>query len=161
MSRLNLTFRSAIMIASLAVFSAQIAGAQGKGKGKEKQEKREDKREDKRDDQKVKRVVVTSPGEVVVVPAKKIPPGQLKKHVTTSDALVVTRDVLVTNGFQVVRVAPQGTARIVYFRRGNNGNGRGLGPVQQLVIVPAGDVVRFRSVPDALLSTILTRLGLY
>src|ERR1044071_6505330 len=64
MSRLNLTFRSAIMIASLAVFSGQIAGAQGKGKGREKQEKREDKREDKRDDQKVKRVVVTSPGEV-------------------------------------------------------------------------------------------------
>lgn len=157
MSQMNQMVRCAILLACLAAPATQLA-AQGKGKGKEK---REEKRADKGDDKKTDRVVTTSTGDVVVVPAKKIPPGQLKKHVTTTQAIGVTREVLVSNGFQVVRVVPNGASRVVYYRRGNNGNGVGLGPVQRLVIIPSGDVVQFQSVPNALLSTILARLGLY
>jgi hypothetical protein len=40
------------------------------------------------------------------------------------------------------------------------GKGRGLGPVQKIYVVPSGDVVRFTSVPDPLLTTILRRLGM-
>jgi hypothetical protein len=72
----------------------------------------------------------------------------------------VTRDVLLANGYQVVNVVPNGTSQFIYYRRGNMGQGRGLGPVQRIVVVPAGQVVQFQSVPQSLLSTILSRLGM-
>jgi hypothetical protein len=80
--------------------------------------------------------------------------------VTTSQAIVVTRDVLVANGYRVINVAPSGTTQVIYYRRGNMGNGRGLGPIQKIYVVPNGEIVTFRSVPDPLLSTILRRLGI-
>jgi hypothetical protein len=126
--------RIAIAVALIAV--ALPAQGQGKGKGKGAEKKAG------------KTVVVTSKGEVA------------RKHVSTSRAVIVTRDVLVTNGYQIVNVAPSGTTQVIYYRRGNMGKGRGLGPVQKIYVVPSGDVVRFTSVPDPLLATILRRLGM-
>ena len=139
-----------IAFAALLVAAATPAQAQGKSKGKGAEKKGE------------KTVVVTSRGEVVAVDkktAKAIDKAE-RKRVTTSQAVIVTRDVLVTNGYQVVNVVPSGATRVIYFRRGNMGKGRGLGPVQKIYVVPAGDVVRFTSVPDPLLTTILRRLGM-
>ena len=130
-----------IAIASLLVAAAVPAQAQGKSKAKA--EKKPD-----------KPVVVTSKGEVVT--NKKA----VHKRVTTREAVFVTRDVLVANGYRIVNVAPSGTTQVIYFRRGNMGNGRGLGPVQKLYVIPNGEIVTFRSVPDPLLSAILRRLGL-
>lgn len=136
-------------IASMMIGVALPAHAQGKSKGKGAEKKNE------------KTVVVTSKGEVVS--DKKIDKAidkAARKRVTTSQAVIVTRDVLVTNGYRVVNVVPTGTTQVIYYRRGNMGNGRGLGPVQKIYVVPNGEIVAFRSVPDPLLTTILRRLGM-
>jgi hypothetical protein len=109
--------------------------------------------------------VVTSKGEVIAdkktdKKTDKAIEKVARKRVTTSQAVIVTRDVLVANGYQVVNVVPTGATQVIYYRRGNRGNGRGLGPVERIVVLPAGDVVRFRSLPEPLLGTILRRLGL-
>src|ERR1051325_939359 len=101
-----------IALGAMLVAAAIPAHAQGKSKGK--------------GEKKEKTVVVTSKGEVA------------RKHVTTSQAVVVTRDVLVTNGYQIVNVVPSGVTQVIYYRRGNMGNGRGLGPVQKIYVVPSG-----------------------
>lgn len=139
-----------IAIASMIVAAALPAHAQGKSKSKGAEKKNE------------KTVVVTSKGEVVAADKKtaKAIEKSARKRVSTSQAVVVTRDVLVTNGYQVLNVVPSGTTQVIYFRRGNMGKGRGLGPVQKLYVVPSGEIVTFRSVPDPLLTTILRRLGL-
>ena len=134
-----------IAIASMFVGAAMPAQAQGKSKAKGADKKNE------------KTVVVTSKGEVVS--DKKLDKAA-RKRVTTSQAVIVTRDVLVANGYRIVNVVPSGTTQVIYYRRGNMGNGRGLGPVQRLYIVPNAEIVTFRSVPDPLLTTILRRLGL-
>ena len=148
----------AMMVAGLAI----PASGQGKSKGPEKAKTKGT-------------VVVTSNGEVVsgrkadkaVKKAVKADEKRdkayekaMRKRVSTADAVIVTRDVLIANGYQVVNVVPSGVTRVIYFRRGNRGNGRGLGPVERIVVVPAGDVVRFTSGPQPLLVTILRRLGL-
>ena len=136
--------------AALIVCIALPAHAQGKS-GEKKAEKTKS----------GKVTVVTSKGEVVSdKKTNKAIEKAARKRVTTSQAVLVTRDVLVANGYQVVNVVPTGTTQVIYYRRGNRGNGRGLGPVERIVVVPAGEVVQFRSVPEPLLGTILRRLGL-
>jgi hypothetical protein len=92
--------------------------------------------------------------------SKGLPPGQAKKLVTPGQAVVVSRDVLVSHGFQVVRVETIKTGQIIYYRRGNNGRGRGLGPVEKMIVRPSGSTVVFESVPDKVLIDIRVRLGL-
>lgn len=157
-SMISRALGATMMIAGLAM----PAAAQGKSKGPEKAKAKG-------------AVVVTSNGEVVsgrksdkvVKKAVKAEEKRDKdvekaarKRVSTSDAVIVTRDVLISNGYQVVNVVPSGATQVIYFRRGNRGNGRGLGPVEKIVVVPAGDVVRFTSGPQPLLATILRRLGM-
>lgn len=89
-----------------------------------------------------------------------VPPGQAKKHVTTSQALVVTREVLATHGFSVVRVERVGVTEVIYYRRGNRGRGRGLGPVEKMVVRPSGNIVVFEAAPKGVLIDINVRLGL-
>ena len=91
---------------------------------------------------------------------KGLPPGQAKKLVTPAQAVVVSRDVLISHGFEVVRVETIKTGQIIYFRRGNNGRGRGLGPVEKMIVRPSGSTVVFESVPDRVLLDIRVRLGL-
>jgi hypothetical protein len=151
--------RKALTSFALAAIVAVPAHAQGKsegkgngkGKGKEKAV-----------------VAVTSRGEVAPVlksanrseKAEKVAKGPKAKRVTIPQAVSVTREVLVANGYQVTQVVPSGTTQVIYFRRGNRGNGRGLGPVEKIVVVPSGQVVQFQSVPEPLLTTILRRLGM-
>jgi hypothetical protein len=135
----------ATIAALLLCATAASATAQGKAKSEKKSEKPP------------QVIVATSKGEVV---SNKKASKAARKRVSTSQAVVVTREVLVTNGYQIVNVVPTGTTQVIYYRRGNRGNGRGLGPVQKIVIVPSGEIVSFQSVPDPLLSTILRRLGL-
>ena len=139
-----------VALAAMLTAAALPAHAQGKAKGKGAEKKNE------------KTVVVTSKGEVVAADKKtaKAIDKAARKRVTTSQAVLVTRDVLVTNGYQIVNVVPTGTTQVIYYRRGNRGRGRGLGPVEKIYVVPSGEVVAFRSVPDPLLSTILRRLGM-
>ena len=86
--------------------------------------------------------------------------GKAKKHVSTGDAVIATREILVTHGYQVVRVERVGVNQVIYYRRGNNGRGKGLGPLERMVVRPAGEVVAFESAPPRVLIDINVRLGL-
>src|SRR5256886_15231058 len=58
-----------------------------------------------------------------------------KKYAVTNDrALVVTREVLVKQGYEVVRVENSGRDYIVWYRRGNRGRGKGKCPPAEMVI---------------------------
>jgi hypothetical protein len=178
MNRLNRTIRmayAALVVAGFALPHIAIAQGRGhdKGKGEDKKagkveqaEVKGDKKgeNDQGENRRVNAGTVTTLTGVQpvtqVVRVKRVPPGQAKKHVTTLQGVSVTRDVLRANGYQVVNVVPSGTSQVIYYRRGSMGQGGGLGPVQRIVIVPAGQVVQFQSVPQSLLSTILSRLGM-
>ena len=92
--------------------------------------------------------------------AGHVPPGQAKEVITTDQAIVVTREVLVRHGYEVVRVETVEGTRVVYYRRGNRGRGRGKGPVERLVIRPARERVVFEAAPPRVLVDIRVRLGL-
>lgn len=89
-----------------------------------------------------------------------LPPGQAKKQVTPAQAVVVSRDVLVKHGFEVVRVETIKTGQVIYYRQGNNGRGRGLGPVEKMIVRPSGSTVVFEAAPQKVLLDIRVRLGL-
>ena len=88
--------------------------------------------------------------------------GHEKKKVVTADqAIVVTREVLVSHGFEIVRVETVRTTRVVYYRRGNMGRGKGKGPIERIVIRPEPDRVVFVSPPPrGLMVDINVRLGM-
>ncbi len=87
--------------------------------------------------------------------------GPKKYAVTTDRAVVVTREVLVKQGYEVVRVDNSGRDVIVWYRRGNRGRGRGKGPPVRMVIhrdAERADRVVFLSAPSAILVDIDVRL---
>ena len=91
-----------------------------------------------------------------------VPPGQAKKKVVTADqAIFATREVLVSHGYEIVRVERVQGTRVVYYRRGNMGRGKGKGPIERIVIRPEPDRVVFVSQPPrGLMIDINLRLGM-
>lgn len=83
-----------------------------------------------------------------------------KARPTTDRAIVVTREVLVKHGFEVVRVVAVDGAQVVYYRRGNMGRGKGKGPVEKMIIRPAPDRFIFEAAPRGVTVDINVRLGL-
>ena len=76
-------------------------------------------------------------------------------------AMSVTREVLVRQGYEVVRVENVRNDRVVYYRRGNMGRGKGKGPIERIVIRPEPDRVVFVSPPPrGLMVDINVRLGM-
>jgi len=94
--------------------------------------------------------------------SEHVPPGQAKKKVVTADqAIVATREVLVSHGYEIVRVETVRTTRVVYYRRGNMGRGKGKGPIERIVIRPEPDrVVWVSPPPRGLMVDINVRLGM-
>lgn len=139
-----MTLRIRILAPSLAAALLLAAGdvqAQGKNNGKAK------------DDRSTTAAQAGAPGQ------KKIPPGQAKK-VTTDQAVVVARDVLTNNGYRVVRVETDGVNRIIWYRRGNMGKGKGQGPLEKMVVRPSNSIVVFEApAAKSLLDVIRERLG--
>ena len=84
--------------------------------------------------------------------------GPKKYAVTTDRALVVTKDVLVAQGYEVVRVENSGRDYVVWYRRGNRGRGKGQGPPVRMVIHRAVDRVVFLNTPSAILVDIDVKL---
>ena len=74
-------------------------------------------------------------------------------------AAVVTREVLVRHGYEVVRVDVVRGEQVIYYRRGNRGHGKGRGPLEKLIIRPATEHPVFVSAPSAVLIDIRVRLG--
>ena len=88
-------------------------------------------------------------------------PKKAKAHkVHTSDEAVdITRIVLREQGYDVVRVERRGDVRVVYFRRGNMGRGRGRGPLMSMLVRPGRERIVIERAPQPLLVQINVRLG--
>jgi hypothetical protein len=80
--------------------------------------------------------------------------------VATDRAIVVTRDVLVHHGYQVVRVEDEGDSQVVWYRAGNQGRGKGKGKLEKVVIRRERDRVVFVDTPPVFLADIDVRLRL-
>jgi len=87
--------------------------------------------------------------------------GPKKEFVVAPDrAVSVTREVLVHQGFEVVRIEQVGNDRVVYYRRGNMGRGKGKGPPMKMIIRRVENRIVFVDTPDAVLVDINVRLRL-
>jgi hypothetical protein len=84
-----------------------------------------------------------------------------KHYAVSSDrAVTVTRNVLVRQGYDVVRIERVGVTQVVYYRAGNRGRGRGKGPVQRMVIRTVERRVVFEDAPPAIMVDIDVNLKL-
>ena len=84
------------------------------------------------------------------------------KHyaVTTDRALVVTRQVLVQQGYEVVRIETHDHDQVIYYRRGNMGRGKGKGRLERMVVRRVENRIVFVDTPSAFLVQIDLRLKL-
>jgi hypothetical protein len=89
---------------------------------------------------------------ITAVPGHAQEKVKFKHYAVTSErAVIVTRTVLGERGYKVVRIEQVGPTRIVYYRRGKMGRGRGRGPIQRMVIRTVRDRVVFEDAePDVL-----------
>jgi len=81
--------------------------------------------------------------------------GKSGKGFKVSDdrAITVTREVLVKDGYDVVRVERVGETQVVYYRRGNMGKGKGKGPLEKLVIRRVANRIVFEdTAPDIMVN---------
>ncbi len=87
--------------------------------------------------------------------------GPKKEFAVAPDrAISVTREVLVRQGFEVVRIEIVGNDRVIYYRRGNMGRGRGKGPLVKMIIRRVQNRIVFVDTPDGILVDINVRLKL-
>jgi hypothetical protein len=89
--------------------------------------------------------------------------GQGKRYAVSHDrAVSVTREVLVRQGFEVVRIETDGPSQVVYYRAGNKGKGKGKGKgkIEKMVIRREKERVIFVDTPSAILVDIDVRLRL-
>ncbi len=84
--------------------------------------------------------------------------GPKKYKVSTDRAIVVTREVLIHQGFEVIRIEQRDADQVVWYRQGNSGRGKGKGPPLKLVIHRDVDRVIFVDAPPAILVDIDVRL---
>ncbi len=98
---------------------------------------------------------------VSVAPAHAQGNGKAKHYAVTSDrAVSVTRNVLVRQGYDVVRIERVGATQVVYYRAGNRGRGKGKGPLEKMIIRTVDRRVVFEDAPQAVLVDIDINLKL-
>ncbi|MBA3495544.1 MAG: hypothetical protein H0T86_00380 [Gemmatimonadales bacterium] len=98
---------------------------------------------------------------VSAAPAHAQGKGKGKHYVVSSDrAVVVTRNVLGRQGYDVVRIERVGAAQVVYYRAGNRGRGKGKGPMQKMVIRTVERRIVFEEAPPAIMLDIDVNLKL-
>jgi hypothetical protein len=98
---------------------------------------------------------------VAAAPVQAQGKAKVKHYAVTSDrAISVTRTVLIQQGYNVVRVERVGATQVIYFRRGNNGRGKGKGPLQRMVIRRVRDRVVFENAEPSVLIDIDLKLKL-
>jgi len=98
---------------------------------------------------------------VFAVPALAQGRGPKREFVVAqSRAVIVTRDILTHQGFEVIRIERAGNVQVFYYRRGNMGKGKGKGPPMKLIIRRVENRVVFVDTPDAVLLDINVRLRL-
>jgi uncharacterized protein (UPF0548 family) len=82
------------------------------------------------------------------------------KVISSSEAVVIAREILVKHGYEVVRIDIVEDTRIIYYRVGNRGRGRGKGRLQKIVVRREPERVIFVDAPRAVQVDINIRLGL-
>ena len=80
--------------------------------------------------------------------------------VAPNRAVSVTREVLVHQGYEVIRIETVGKDQVVYYRRGNMGKGKGKGPPLKMIIRHVENRVVFVDTPNAILVDIDVKLRL-
>lgn len=101
--------------------------------------------------------VVGSPAAAQGKAKTKAPPSP---KVTVDAALSVTKDVLVQQGFEVLRVEVEQERHVVYYRAGNRGRGKGHGPPMRMVIRRVEERIVLEEAPDDLRLEIGIKLGI-
>lgn len=81
-------------------------------------------------------------------------------RVTVDLAVSTVREVLVAQGFEVLRVETKDDYKIVYYRRGNRGRGRGLGPPARMIIRQIEDRIVLDEAPEGIRLEISVKLGI-
>ena len=98
---------------------------------------------------------------VSVAPAHAQGKGKDKHYAVSNDrAVTVTRNVLVRQGYNVVRIERVGASQVVYYRAGNRGRGKGKGPLQKMVIRTVERRIVFENTPPAIMVDIDVNLKL-
>jgi hypothetical protein len=87
-------------------------------------------------------------------------PGPHHYPVTTDRALLVTRQVLGEQGFEVVRVETHDHDQVVFYRHGNMGKGKGKGRLERMVVRRVENRIVFVDTPDVFLVQLDLRLKL-
>jgi hypothetical protein len=106
-------------------------------------------------------IVLSLLGALVAVPLVAQGRGHKKEFVVAPGrAVSVTREVLVRQGFEVIRIEQLKNDQVVWYRRGNMGKGKGKGPPMKLIIRRVENRVVFVDTPDAVLVDINVRLRL-
>jgi hypothetical protein len=96
-----------------------------------------------------------------VAPAHAQGKGKDKHYTVSSNrAVTVTRNVLVRQGYDVVRIERVGLTQVVYYRAGNRGRGKGKGPLQKMVIRTVERRIVFEDTPPAIMVDIDVNLKL-
>lgn len=104
---------------------------------------------------------LTLVGALCLVAAPLAAQGKSKHYAVTTDrALTVTREVLVRQGYEVIRVTREGDSQIVYYRLGNQGKGKGKGKLEKMIIRREANRVVFVDTPSVFLVDIDIRLRL-
>jgi hypothetical protein len=80
--------------------------------------------------------------------------------VSTGEGVVIARDILVKHGYEVVRIDIVYDTRVIYYRVGNRGRGRGKGPLQKIVVRREPQRIVFVDAPRPVQVDINVRLGL-
>jgi hypothetical protein len=81
------------------------------------------------------------------------------KAITVGDGVVIAREILVKHGYEVVRVDVVRDTRVIYYRLGNRGRGRGKGRLMKIVVRPERERIVFVDAPRVVQVDINVRLG--
>jgi hypothetical protein len=81
------------------------------------------------------------------------------KAYTVGDGVVIAREILVKHGYEVIRVDVVRETRVIYYRLGNRGRGRGKGRLMKIVVRPERERIVFVEAPRAVQVDINVRLG--
>jgi hypothetical protein len=82
------------------------------------------------------------------------------KVIATNDAVAAARYALVKHGYDIVRVDVLRDTRIIYYRVGNRGRGRGKGRLEKIVIRRERERVVFDHAPKVVQLEINVKLGI-
>lgn len=93
----------------------------------------------------------------------KQPPGSGNKAklkaVSTDDAVIVAREILGKHRYEIIRVDVVRDTRVIYYRLGNRGKGKGKGRLMKMIIRPGPERIVFIDAPRPVLVDINVRLG--